>query len=87
MTRPTTARRPRPTRCRRLSTRSRRPSAAPVSVLFAGLTPGLVGLGQANIQLVDPLPPGASLTLVIEIVNDAGEALYSSKPVQIAVAP
>lgn len=32
--------------------------AAPAQVMFAGLTPGFVGLTQMNIQLPDALPPG-----------------------------
>jgi len=35
------------------------------SVLFAGLTPGFVGLVQVNIQLPSSLPAGSSLPLVL----------------------
>src|SRR5205085_10230588 len=38
---------------------------APVNVLFAGLTPGFIGLLQINIQLPATLPGGGSLPLVI----------------------
>ena len=37
----------------------------PVTVLFSGLTPGLVALGQINIQLPPMLPQGDTLTLEI----------------------
>lgn len=47
--------------------------------LFAGLTPGFVGLGQFNIRLPDRLPSGSSLPLIIRI----GTA--SSQTVNLAV--
>ncbi len=56
-------------------------------VLFAGLTPGLVGLGQVNVQLPDPLPPGVTLALVIRVVSADGELEVLSKPVQLVVEP
>ena len=56
-----------------------------LTVLFAGLTPGLVGLSQANLILPDTLPPGSTLPLVLII--DTGFSLYSSAPVDLSVAP
>ncbi len=40
---------------------------APVPVLFAGLTPGGVGLGQLNLQLPAALPAGGCLPLVMRV--------------------
>ncbi|MDP8979665.1 MAG: choice-of-anchor D domain-containing protein [Acidobacteriota bacterium] len=60
---------------------------APVTVLFAGLTPGYVGLVQINIQLPSSLPPGSSLPLAIQfpgspspVVNLAVQSGAGSQP-------
>jgi uncharacterized protein (TIGR03437 family) len=50
-----------------------------VEALFAGLTPGSIGLAQFNIKLPEVLPPGTSLPLVIQF----GPA--RSKAVDLAV--
>ena len=42
---------------------------AGVQVLFAGLTPGFVGLAQINIQLPAKLPAGTSLPLLLQFGN------------------
>jgi uncharacterized protein (TIGR03437 family) len=45
------------------------------TVLFAGLAPGFVGLGQINIQLPEDLPQGASLELVISFGASGSQTL------------
>jgi uncharacterized protein (TIGR03437 family) len=52
---------------------------AAAASLFAGLTPGCIGLAQINLQLPATLPAGASLPLVFRFGN------ASSPPVQLAV--
>ena len=49
-------------------------------VLFAGLTPGLVGLAQINIELADILPVGNSLEMVVDFDGSI------SQPVNLPVA-
>jgi uncharacterized protein (TIGR03437 family) len=48
---------------------------AAASVSFAGLTPGLVGLVQINIQLPSTYPAGSSLPLVVSFAGAAGPAV------------
>ncbi len=48
------------------------------SVLFAGLTPGFVGLVQINIQLPSPLPSGSSLPLVLAFGSSKAPAVNLS---------
>lgn len=52
---------------------------ASAAVLFAGLTPGFVGLSQINVQLPATLPAGSSLPLVATFAGAA------SPPVNLAV--
>jgi uncharacterized protein (TIGR03437 family) len=47
--------------------------AAPAQVVFAGLTPGFVGLTQMNIQLPEALPPG-DYPLTITIGGETSNA-------------
>lgn len=47
----------------------------PVTVLFAGLAPNFVGLGQINIVLPDELPAGNALPLVITYGNRRSQLL------------
>ncbi|MDA1234671.1 MAG: hypothetical protein O3A53_07710 [Acidobacteria bacterium] len=47
----------------------------PVEVLFAGLAPGFVGLGQINIVLPDDLPEANGLPLVIIYGNRRSQSL------------
>jgi uncharacterized protein (TIGR03437 family) len=54
----------------------------PATVLYGGLTPGSVGLGQVNIQLPNPLPAGSGNTLPL-VISVAG---FQSKTVQLPVA-
>jgi uncharacterized protein (TIGR03437 family) len=54
---------------------------APAEVLFAGLTPGYVGLTQFNIRLPATLPAGVRLPLVIRFGADES----SSPPAYLAV--
>jgi uncharacterized protein (TIGR03437 family) len=56
-----------------------------VTVLFAGLTPGLVGLSQANLVLPDELPEGPTLPLILGV--DTGLFVYASAPVELPVGP
>lgn len=49
--------------------------AVPVQVLFAGLAPNFVGLGQINIVLPDVLPQAAGLPLVIIYGNRRSQSL------------
>lgn len=53
--------------------------SAPAAVLFAGLTPGFVGLIQFNIRLASTLDPASRLPLIVSF-NGA-----QSPPVQLAV--
>ena len=46
-----------------------------VESLFAGLTPGFVGLVQFNIRLPAALPPGARLALVIRFGANASQTV------------
>jgi uncharacterized protein (TIGR03437 family) len=52
--------------------------SAQASVLFAGLTPGYVGLVQINIQLPSSLPSGSSLPLVVSFGASAAPAVSLS---------
>jgi uncharacterized protein (TIGR03437 family) len=47
----------------------------PVDVLFAGLAPNFVGLGQINIRLPDQLPQAAGLPLIIIYGNRRSQSL------------
>ena len=49
--------------------------AVPVEVLFAGLTPNFVGLGQINIVLPNELPQAAGLPLVIIYGNNRSQSV------------
>ena len=49
-------------------------AGTPATVLFAGLTPGAVGLGQVNITLPPDLPSG-SLPLAIQFPGDSSPAV------------
>ena len=50
----------------------------PANVLFAGLAPGLVGVGQVNVVLPDSLPPGEhQLVIAIGGVNTNQVAISS----------
>jgi uncharacterized protein (TIGR03437 family) len=51
---------------------------APVQVLFAGLTPGFVGLVQINIKLPATLPPGNSLPIVVQFPGGSSPSLNLS---------
>jgi hypothetical protein len=53
---------------------------AAASVSFAGLTPGMVGLVQINIQLPSTYPAGSSLPLVVSFAGAAAPAV--NLPVQ-----
>jgi uncharacterized protein (TIGR03437 family) len=53
---------------------------APVTVHFAGLTPGGVGLGQLNLELPATLPAGGCAPLVIRVAG------VSSRPLNLATA-
>ena len=55
------------------------------TVLFAGLSPGFVGLAQANLMLPDVLPEGTTLPLILII--DTGFTRAQSVPVGVPVAP
>jgi uncharacterized protein (TIGR03437 family) len=48
---------------------------APATVLFAGLTPGFVGLLQINVQLPASLPAGDELDLVARFGPDATQTV------------
>lgn len=48
---------------------------APAAVLFAGLTPGFVGLLQINVQLPESLPAGDELELVAAFGPDAAQTV------------
>jgi len=54
-------------------------------VLFAGLSPGFVGLAQANLVLPATLPAGPTLPLVLTF--DTGFTVHDSLPVDLPVAP
>ncbi len=56
---------------------------ADVMVFFAGLSPGFVGLAQANLVLPAELPAGSTLPLVLII--DTGFSHFESVPVEIPV--
>ena len=58
---------------------------AALTVLFTGLAPNYVGLGQANVVLPASLPAGSTLPLVLSI--DTGFAVLNSAPVNVPVAP
>ena len=49
--------------------------AAPVTMLFAGLTPGLAGMLQMNIQLPVTLPAGSSLPMVVQFLGGTSPAV------------
>ena len=49
--------------------------SAAASVAFTGLTPGMVGLVQINIQLPSTLPAGSSLPLVVSFAGAASPAV------------
>jgi uncharacterized protein (TIGR03437 family) len=48
---------------------------AEATVLFAGLTPGFVGLLQINVQLPESLPAGDELELVATFGPDAAQTV------------
>src|SRR5690606_14259695 len=54
---------------------------APAAIQFLGLTPGFVGLGQANLLIDNAAATGADVALVIEV------GTYKSPPMLIAVEP
>jgi uncharacterized protein (TIGR03437 family) len=51
----------------------------PATVLFAGLTPGFIGLGQVNLLVPDAVPSGDAVPVVLE---SAGQ---SSKSVTVSI--
>ena len=50
-------------------------AGAPAESLFAGLTPGFVGLAQLNIRLPARLPSGNSLPLIIRIGGASSQSV------------
>ncbi|MCB1018856.1 MAG: M36 family metallopeptidase [Acidobacteria bacterium] len=58
---------------------------AETTVLFAGLTPGFVGLAQANLLLPAELPAGATLELALRI--ETSVTAYAAKVVSLPAAP
>ncbi|MEZ5391890.1 MAG: hypothetical protein R2724_03205 [Bryobacterales bacterium] len=57
---------------------------AETTVLFAGLTPGFVGLAQANLLLPAELPEGGALDLALRI--ETSVSAYASKIVSLPAA-
>ena len=58
---------------------------ANLTVLFAGLTPGLVGLAQANVVMPETLP--AVATLPLTLIIETSFSSYTSVPVDVPIAP
>jgi uncharacterized protein (TIGR03437 family) len=48
---------------------------AAAEVLFAGLAPGFVGLGQLNLRMPERLPAGSSLALVMRVGSAASQTV------------
>ena len=53
----------------------------PATVLFGGLTPGFIGLGQVNVLIPDAAPAGDAVPVVLE---SGGQ---SSKPATVSIRP
>jgi uncharacterized protein (TIGR03437 family) len=56
-----------------------------VPVLFAGLTPSLVGLYQVNVQVTDAVPAGDAVPVVITVTDPVSGRTTQSNTVTIAV--